>query len=743
VLAFSDDRRASKKFVNDLTARLEKAPKNVVASVENRIDREIQYFTDRRALFVNAEDLLKVRNFVRDRIDYERSLYNPLNIFSEQEIPEPMLDFMGMQRKYTTQISDFSRLPGGYYATPDEKVRLVVAYMPGKGLDGAKAIREAIVKEVRALDPKRYAPDLEIKYTGNIENMIEESDALVADLVLSTVIVIVLVAVAMLLFYRSILATAALNLSVLMGTFWTFGVSYFAVGYLNANSAFLGSIVLGNGINFGIMYLARYLEERRRAVGHDEAIELAMSGTATSTLTAALAAGLSYGSLMLTTFRGFNQFGKIGLIGMVLCWLAAYTLLPAFLTILARQKLFKWDPSQTHPKPFLTGFIARGVEKFPLPISLVSVAGILISLSLLPKIRGGIIETDLSRLRDKESMTHGAGALYHYIDDVFKHSVSPTVILPRKRENAPKIADYLRKKKVEQAGDPVLSTIQTLDDFIPKDQSKKIQILKEIQRLLPPRILSRLPAEERAQAQSLLNPKALHPIQITDLPPLILNRFREKDGSLGKIVLVDKQFSPNGTDDANMLVRFVDTTRGAADTVEPGAPVAGGLAISYDMFTSIVHDGPRATLVAFLSVLVLVFILFRRLGISLQTLAALLIGVTWMAGIILGLGLKINFLNFIALPITFGIGVDYGVNVFQRYRESGPGRIMEVVRNTGGAVLLSSFTTMIGYSSLLIAGNQAFVSFGRLAVIGELACVSAAVVTFPAFLILAARLRRG
>jgi predicted RND superfamily exporter protein len=100
----------------------------------------------------------------------------------------------------------------------------------------------------------------------------------------------------------------------------------------------------------------------------------------------------------------------------------------------------------------------------------------------------------------------------------------------------------------------------------------------------------------------------------------------------------------------------------------------------------------------------------------------------------LGFHLKINFLNFIALPITFGIGVDYGVNVFQRYREDGEGTICHVVRTTGGAVMLSSLTTIIGYSSLLIAGNQAFVSFGRLAVLGELTCVCAAVFAMPAFL---------
>jgi predicted RND superfamily exporter protein len=33
--------------------------------------------------------------------------------------------------------------------------------------------------------------------------------------------------------------------------------------------------------------------------------------------------------------------------------------------------------------------------------------------------------------------------------------------------------------------------------------------------------------------------------------------------------------------------------------------------------------------------------------------------------------IKLNFLNFVALPITFGIGVDYAVNVMQHARLEG------------------------------------------------------------------------
>jgi hypothetical protein len=154
------------------------------------------------------------------------------------------------------------------------------------------------------------------------------------------------------------------------------------------------------------------------------------------------------------------------------------------------------------------------------------------------------------------------------------------------------------------------------------------------------------------------------------------------------------------------------------------------------MYQSVRKDGPKATLIAFLSVVFLVVILFRQRAAVGFTLFSLVLGVAWLMGILFGFDFKINFLNFIALPITFGIGVDYGVNIVQRYRTEGRGKILQALRGTGGAVALASLTTIIGYGSLLLAGNQAFFSFGRIAILGEVTTLAAALLSLPAFLYL-------
>lgn len=736
VLVFADDVRASRRFVDDLVRELATAPRSVIASVEHRIDREIRFFKQRQALFMDLPDLDAVHAYVERRLEYERALFNPLNIFSGEDLHEPRLDLDSMKRRYAADLSSYDRFPDGYYATPDEKIRAVMIYLPGKtsGIAQSTALKDTVAAAIAKLDPARYSAGLTVAYTGGVQDSLEEHHALIADLGVSSVIVIVCVGLALLAFFRVFRATFALLASLFIGVFWTFGISYGAVGYLNANSAFLGSIIIGNGINFGVIVLARYLEERRSGVAHATSVETALAATATPTLAAALAAGLSYGSLILTGFRGFRQFGIIGLIGMVLCWIAAFTMLPALLTLLDRLRPLV-NPAKAPPRPWLAGFFADLVVRHPKPIVAVSAVLTVASILSFARASGGILETNLGNLRNKKSFESGSIYYSKFQDQIFQRYLSPQVILPESRADAREIARRLRERAASEGPSSLIHSVQTLDDFVPGAQGDKIDALREIRRLLPERLFVQLAPEDRTTVTSFLTPSAFSSFRETDLPAMLLRKFTERDGSRGKLVLVEPPLSRE-TWEGDKLIEFIRVLRETADAVSPGAPVAGSLPISADMIEAISRDGPRATLFSFLAVVLLVIVMFRSPGVVAVILSALLLGMLWLAGVILGFWVKINFLNFIALPITFGIGVDYGVNIFQRFRQEGVESIPRILRYTGGAVGLCSVTTVIGYGSLIIADNQGFISFGILAVAGEITCLLAALFTLPAILLL-------
>ncbi len=68
--------------------------------------------------------------------------------------------------------------------------------------------------------------------------------------------------------------------------------------------------------------------------------------------------------------------------------------------------------------------------------------------------------------------------------------------------------------------------------------------------------------------------------------------------------------------------------------------------------------------------------------------------------------------------------------------------MIHAVMSTGAAVAVCSWTTIVGYGSLLAARNRALQGFGAMAILGELACISAAILALPGIMLWLQR-RRG
>ena len=152
--------------------------------------------------------------------------------------------------------------------------------------------------------------------------------------------------------------------------------------------------------------------------------------------------------------------------------------------------------------------------------------------------------------------------------------------------------------------------------------------------------------------------------------------------------------------------------------------------VSSDVLSRL-ENGKPVTLAALCGVSLLVLFAFGLRG-AWPVLLSLGIGVTWLGGCLGYLQLKLNFMNFVALPITIGIGVEYAANIWARLRAEGRTEsIAAIICDTGSAVALCSATTIIGYSSLILARNRALKSFGIVADIGEATCLFAALVVLP------------
>ena len=130
-------------------------------------------------------------------------------------------------------------------------------------------------------------------------------------------------------------------------------------------------------------------------------------------------------------------------------------------------------------------------------------------------------------------------------------------------------------------------------------------------------------------------------------------------------------------------------------------------------------------------------------GLDRRALAVVLataLGAVVMVAACAMLGLRVTFLDFVALPNTLGLGVDYTINlVHDRHATSGPAAAEAALRGSGAAVFVCSLTTIIGYGSLLASDNQAIRAFGTASLVGEVCCLVTAMIVAPAVLALGRR----
>jgi hypothetical protein len=285
---------------------------------------------------------------------------------------------------------------------------------------------------------------------------------------------------------------------------------------------------------------------------------------------------------------------------------------------------------------------------------------------------------------------------------------------------------------------PPFDKVVSIYKLIPEQQEEKLALLNQIRkRLERVRNLGKMSDEDWNEIEPYLPAKDLKPFGIADLPERVARPFTERDGTRGRIVYVAPT-EGQSVRNLHYLLKWANAYR--AVELPSGEVIHGsGRAVIFaDMLSGVTEESPKAILFAGMMTAVVVVITFMRKKKGLRAvglvLGALGIGLAWMGGILWCTGIKINFLNFIAIPITLGIGVDYSINMVHRWRVEGAGRVPTIVRETGGAIVLCSLTTVLGYTALMQSVNAAVRSFGLVAVIGELTCILSVMVVLPAIL---------
>jgi predicted exporter len=724
----SEDASARTRAAEALIRRVQRLPPTEVGTltVDDAVARDFAWRN--RFLFADEDDLTKAR----DALIAEANAHNPLYIELDDAGPEGhdghgrAAELEALRRKLSDAESA-ARHPAPLVSA-DGRLQMLLLRANFNDGDLDRGARLADTLQGMIAETAREAgPRVRLGISADVIRGLVEQRGLVHGMAAATLVTVVAVLAALLLFFRSPAAVACLCWSLVVGCLVTFGVTQLTVGHLNVASAFLSSIVIGNGINAGIILLARYREECGRGAPGAEAVRIAVTATAPGTAAAALTACVAYLSLTVTPFRGFRDFGIIGSIGMLACWLSAYTVLPAGLLLFERRGWVGARPSPARAHGFERRLLTR-------PWAVLWVAAIVLVVAAVGTWRyvaGHPLETNLRNLGSHSADLDRAHAWTERFDRGFGSGISGGfAIAIKNRQDAPAIARRLRA--VDQ-GKPepqrLFSQISTLDDLLPQAQPAKLALLARIRRLID-RQLPRLDGSARADLLRLRPPDELRVLGDDDVPEQLAWPYTERDGSRGRIILANsgRGIDTWHTDD---LERFATAVRALA--LGPDVLIGGASFVFADMTKALERDGPRTTIAAACGAVLVVLSMIGRNRYALATIACGAFGTLGFLALAQVVGLKVNFLDFVALPITIGIGIDYAVNIMSRGRAE-RGEQAGGMLATASAVALCSYTTIVGYGSLLASQNRGIRSFGLSAMLGEVACLATAMLVAPALL---------
>ncbi len=138
------------------------------------------------------------------------------------------------------------------------------------------------------------------------------------------------------------------NAVLLIGMAWAFGFVTMAVGHLNILSVSFAVTLIGIGIDYGIHYIARFLQLRNEQQECCAALLATSRSIGPAIATCAVTTAVAFFAAAFTSFTGIAELGIIAGGGILLCAVAQLFVLPALVLAVDRAG---WSPRLPRPMP--------------------------------------------------------------------------------------------------------------------------------------------------------------------------------------------------------------------------------------------------------------------------------------------------------------------------------------------------------------------------------------------------------
>lgn len=709
----------------------------------------------RRLLYAELDDLVDIESRFDARIRWEKSRANPLFASLDSETP-PAVDISDIEQRYADSGKGASDdADGGWLeGVGGELLVFVHPSFPASDLDRSRSLIREVSLSVDTAIARVAAPETSFSLTGRYQKRIEQEAVLGDDIRRASAIASLILALFLWLYFRQLWSVLLVLVPLVGGMTCAAAAAWFLFGELNILTGFLGAVLLGIGVDYGIHLVSRLSSAQSTELSATAVLSQAYSVTGRANVYAAITTAISLGTLGFSGFRAFHEFGVIAFVGLGLILTAYFVVLPALVLVAPRLRRaisssFGNTPEvrpRTEPVPpsirhmrdagvpsgeassarisarvnrRLSAMEPRHRDRLWRRLRLLT-TGMLAALLVLGGL--GTMSVSFDRSFDRLMFTESSTwRLDRMVNDIIGTSQTPAVVLvdgPSHRDAV--VAELNRREAAHgthlDGGDSLIGDILSTADIVPNQQTKKLTVLRHIGASLAelPASVFRANTSLRTFRRDLERVIQEGPITFADLPRSITMPFTRKDISDGSVVLVMPDVDLNDWAEARRFSRLTaDLPAGQSPT-----PIS---AISDSRLLVDIFDQMEAELYWMLPFITLAILVVGFLAFGFRRPLALLVGLMAggflaVIGVIGWFDLPLNFMSALAGPVLIGLGVDAAFHTLvHRFDEDSDD---EDYTGTQAAISASYLTTMIGFGALILAHHSGLQSLGIIAVCG-------------------------
>jgi predicted RND superfamily exporter protein len=526
-----------------------------------------------------------------------------------------------------------------------------------------------------------------------------------------------------------------------LGILWTTGIASFYPGEVNLISLSFIAILAGLGDDQVVHFFNRVPQEWSKGGTLNEAVLRTFETTGLSVVFCIVTAATATASLAFSNFKALAEFGFILTVGMFMMMLHTLLTVPAVMGLWWR--FSKPSAPETITFRFLPWIARNTVNYVGRHARLVAGFGVgtfLLSLFFLPAIKmGGRFEIT--------GADNPAVAAQNRLSARFGIEGSPHVLLVAGSEEevlrrAEKLTTGLESYRQRGAIKSIFSPTALLPSA--QTQSERARSLGGVN------LAASASALEDALRENGFRTEPLQPF---------INRLRKLGQGNDPVTLeTAAKFLPPGlldnsirkTGDGSYVaaIAFYGTDPDAIEVV-PESVIASWrnqfgpfVEFSFDKMNrdvqiQVLHDSRRALVWTAAGILLIVYLSFRNLRVSLIVLIPIAFGIVVTFGLLLLARHRFSFMSITAIPLIIGIGIDNGIHLVQRYLANERMGILAIAKASGAALIQSNLTTIVGFGALMASSFAPLAEMGLVTSLGVALALVGGLCLVPAVILLA------